>query len=106
MLRAPVESGAFLPLVALFGLRIGAIIRHSAGAIATFVGTTLLLPPVLHNGVGNPSRFMRVMLPGHSVADVAPVSGALSSTAALGLMALYATVALGVGAEPPARRDA
>ena len=83
VLRALVESGAFLGLLALFGIGIGAIIRHSAGAIATFVGCTLLLPLLLHNVAGDPSRFMPVMLLGNSVAAVVPVSGALSSAAAL-----------------------
>ena len=83
VLRALLESAAFLALLALFGVGIGAIIRHSAGAIATFVGCTLLLPLLLHNVAGNPSRFMPVLLLGNSVAAVVPISGALSSTAAL-----------------------
>jgi ABC-2 type transport system permease protein len=106
VLRALVESAAFLGLLALFGVGIGAIIRHSAGAIATFVGCTLLLPLILHNVAGNPSRFMPVLLLGNSVAAVVPISGALSSTAALLLMTLYAGVALAVGAALLARRDA
>ena len=106
VLRALIESGAFLALLALFGVGIGAIIRHGAGAIATFVGCTLLLPLLLHNVAGNPNRFMPVMLLGNSVAAVTPVYGALSSTIALLLMALYAAVALTVGAALLARRDA
>jgi len=106
VLRALLESSVFLALLALFGVGIGAIIRHSAGAIATFVGCTLLLPLVLHNVAGNPSRFMPVLLLGNSVAAVVPISGALRSTPALLLMALYAGVALGVGAALLARRDA
>jgi hypothetical protein len=95
----------FLSLLALFGLGIGAIIRHSAGAIATFVGCTLLVPLLLHN-LGNPSKFMPVMLLGNSVAAVVPVFDASSSTAALLLMALYTAIALGVGAAALSRRDA
>ena len=38
VLGALLGSAGFLALGALFGLGIGAIIRHSAGAIATFVG--------------------------------------------------------------------
>jgi hypothetical protein len=106
VLRALVESGAFLGLLALFGLGIGAIIRHSAGAIATFVGCTLLLPLVLHNVGGDPSRFMPVLLLGNSVAAVVPVSRALSSTAAMLLMACYAAFALALGALLLVRRDA
>jgi hypothetical protein len=106
VLRALVESGAFLALLALFGLGIGAIIRHSAGSIAVFVGCTLLVPLLLHNVAGNPSRFMPVMLLANSVAAVVPISGALSSTAAFLLMTLYTAVALTVGAAFLNRRDA
>jgi energy-coupling factor transporter ATP-binding protein EcfA2 len=105
VLRALVESGGFLALLALFGLGIGAIIRHSAGSIAVFVGCTLLVPLILHNVAGNPSRFMPVMLLGNSVGAVVPVFGALSSTAAFLLMALYAAIALAVGAAFLNRRD-
>jgi ABC-2 type transport system permease protein len=106
VLRALVESAVFLSLLALFGLGIGAIIRHSAGAIATFVGCTLLLPLLLHNVAGDPSKFMPVMPLGNTVAAVVPVFDALSSTAALLLMALYTAIALGVGVIGLTRRDA
>jgi len=90
----------------LFGVGIGAIIRHSAGAIATFVGCTLLLPVLLHNVPGDPSRFMPVMLLGNSVAAVVPVSNALSGRSGFLLMVLYTVVALALGAAAVARRDA
>ena len=96
----------FLALLALFGLGIGAIIRHSAGAIATFVGCTLLVPVLLHNVAGNPARFMPVMLLGNSVAAVVRVNDALSSPVALLLMGLYAALALVVGLALLVRRDA
>jgi hypothetical protein len=77
VLRALVESGASLALLALFGLGIGAIIRHSAGAIATFVGCTLLLPAHLHPVAGNPSRFTPQMIYANSVAVAVPNGAAL-----------------------------
>lgn len=106
VLRALLESGLFLALLALFGLGIGAIIRHSAGAIATFVGCTLLVPVLLHNVAGNPARFMPVMLLGNSVAAVVRVNDALSSPVALLLMGLYAALALVGAAALLVRRDA
>jgi len=48
---------------------------------------------------------MPVMLLGNSVAAVVPAFYALSSTAALLLMALYSAIALGVGAAALTRRD-
>ncbi len=106
VLRALLESGAFLAFLALFGIGIGAIVRHSAGAIAVFVGCTLLLPLLLHNVAGDPSKFMPAMLLGNSVAAVVSVSGALSSTPAFLLMAFYAAVTLALGGALLARRDA
>ena len=94
-------------LLALFGVGIGAIIRHSAGAIATFVGCTLLLPLVLHNVAGNPDRFMPVMLlgqlgrRGHARLRRPDQHDRTSCS-----MALYAALALTVGAALLGRRDA
>ena len=106
VLGALLGSAGFLALGALFGLGIGAIIRHSAGAIATFVGCTLLLPVLVHNVPGDPSRFMPVMLLGNSVAAVVPFHDALSGRTGFLLMALYTAVALAVGAALVIRRDA
>ncbi len=106
VLGALLGSAGFLALGALLGLGIGAIIRHSAGAIATFVGCTLLLPVLLHNVPGNPSRFMPVMLLGNSVAAVVPVYDALSGRSGFLLMELYTVVTLALGAAAVARRDA
>jgi hypothetical protein len=106
VLGALLGSAGFLALGALFGLGIGAIIRHSAGAIATFVGCTLLLPVLVHNVPGNPGRFMPVMLLGNSVAAVVPLNNALSGRTAFLLMALYTAATLAVAAVVVARRDA
>ena len=106
VLRALLESGAYLALLALFGVGIGAIVRHSAGAIATFVGCTLLLPVLLRLVAGDPSRFTPEMIYANSVAAVVPSGDAPSSTTGFLLMALYTAVALAVGATLIARRDA
>ncbi len=106
VLRALLESAGFLALLALFGLGIGAIIRHSAGAIATFVGCTLLLPAVLDGVAGHPERFLPEPIYANSVAAVVPHLHALSSTQGFLLMAAYTLVALLAGAFALHRRDA
>jgi ABC-type transport system involved in multi-copper enzyme maturation permease subunit len=106
VLRILVESGAFLALLALFAVGLGAIIRHSAGAIAAFVGCTLLLPLLLHSVPGDVVRYTPTSIFANSVADLTPTNGALSSTAGFILMAGYAIVSLSVGAILLARRDA
>lgn len=106
VLRALLESAGFLALVALFGLGIGAIIRHSAGAIATFVGCTLLLPVVLDGVAGHPDRFLPEPIYANSVAAVVQQPHALSSTQGFLLMTAYTLVALLAGTWVLHRRDA
>jgi ABC-2 type transport system permease protein len=45
--RAVIGAALFLTMVGVFGLGIGAIVRHTAGAIVTFVGILFVLPPLL-----------------------------------------------------------
>jgi ABC-2 type transport system permease protein len=106
VLRALLESAGFLALLALFGLGIGAIIRHSAGAIATFVGCTLLLPIVLDGVAGHPDRFLPEPIYANSVAAVVRQGHALSSTQGFLLMVAYTLVSLLAGAFALHRRDA
>jgi ABC-2 type transport system permease protein len=108
VLRAIVLSGAFLALLGLFGLALGVIIRHTAGAIAAFVGVVFLLPTLLQslNNFGNPSRFTPDAILANSVAAVVPQSGQLSPTVGFLYMVLYCAVALGVGMVLLNRRDA
>ncbi len=47
VLRAVAGAGLVLTVIALFALGLATIIRHTAGAIATFVGVLLVLPLVL-----------------------------------------------------------
>jgi ABC-2 type transport system permease protein len=106
VLRVLLESGGFLALLALFAVGLGAIIRHSAGAIATFVGCTLLLPLLLHSVPGDVVRYTPTAIFANSVADVTPTNGALTSSAGFVLMAGYAIMSLAAGAILLARRDA
>jgi ABC-2 type transport system permease protein len=106
--RAVLLTGAYLALLGMFGLGLGVIIRHSAGAIAAFVGSTLLLPVLLQPlaADGNPARFTPEAILANSVAAVVPQSGQLSSTVGFLLMGGYCAVALAVGALLLVRRDA
>lgn len=45
--RAVVGAGLYLTVLGLFALAIGALIRHSAGAIATVIGLVLVVGPLL-----------------------------------------------------------
>ena len=44
MLRAVVGAALFLTATGLFGLSLGALVRNTAGGIATFAGLMFVLP--------------------------------------------------------------
>jgi ABC-2 type transport system permease protein len=106
VLRAVVLSGAFLALLGLLGLGLGVIIRHTAGAMAAFVGITFLLPLLIQRMPGDPSRFTPVGILANSVSAVVPEGNHVSAPVGFLLMVLYSAVILALGAVLIARRDA
>jgi hypothetical protein len=106
VLRAVAFSGAFLALLGLLALGLGVIIRHTAGAIAAFVGITFLITLLIQRLPGTPVRFTPVGILANSVSAVVPQSGQVSAPMGMLLMAIYTTVVLGLAAVLIARRDA
>jgi len=106
VLRAVALSGAYLALLALFALGIGLMIRHTAGAIATYVGCTLLLTIVLQPLGQNVVKFAPENIFANSVSATVSQGNQLSATTGFVMMALYAAVTLALGALLLARRDA
>lgn len=107
VLRAVGLSGAYLALLALFGLGLGAIIRRSAGAIAAYAGLVLVLPYALLALPGNPARLVPETMLASSVAAVRPQPHYLPpGWEGLALMAGYAAVTLAAGGWLLNRRDA
>ena len=103
-------GGAYLCLMGLIGLGIGAIIRHTAGAIATVVGRRVRAagePPGLPGG----AAAQRGEVPAHDHRGELTHRGQARVTvpAALdraGRAGLYAVVSLAAGGWLLARRDA
>jgi hypothetical protein len=106
VLRAVVLSGAFLALLGLLGLGLGVIIRHTAGAVAAFVGVTFLLPVLLQRIPGTPSRYTPVGILANSVSTVVRQPHQVSAPVGFLLMVLYCAVVLGLAAALIAHRDA
>jgi ABC-2 type transport system permease protein len=114
-LRAVLLSGTYPALIALIGLGLAALIRHTAGAVAAVVAVTFLLPLVLlpvgkHIAV---LKFLPANILVDSLAAVKPVAdasiaigGPLSAWAGFAVMCLYAAAALAAGGWALARRDA
>jgi len=107
VLRAVLVAGAYPALIALIGLGLGAIIRHTAGAICALVGVLFVLPllfvtPSLQNAAQN-------LLPhpmANALTSVRPLPDALAPGLVFGLLCAYAAAALAAGAWALARRDA
>jgi hypothetical protein len=110
VLRAVLMAGAYPALIALIALGLGAVIRHTAGAISAVVGILFVLPLLLlplgvsvQNSVG---QFMPMLIAENSMTAVKPVAHSLSPGVGLAVLCGYAAVALAAGAWALARRDA
>ena len=76
VLRAVIMTGAYLAIIGLAGLGIGAIVRHGAAAVATLVGGLFVLP-ILTGAAAlrGVARFLPELIAGNSLAAVKPVDG-------------------------------
>ena len=110
VLRAVLMAGAYPALIALIGLGLGAMIRHTAGAISAVVGVLFVLPLILvplgtslQDSVG---KFLPMIIAENSMTAVKPGVGNLAPGVGLGLLCLYTTAALAIGTWLLTRRDA
>jgi ABC-2 type transport system permease protein len=110
VLRAVLMAGAYPALIGLIGLGLGAVIRHTAGAICAVVGVLFVLPLILvplgtsiQNSVG---QYLPMPIAENSLTAVKPVAHSLSPGIGFALLGLYAAVALAAGGWALARRDA
>ena len=110
VLRAVLMAGAYPALVGLIGLGLGAVIRHTAGAISALVGMLFVLPLILvplgtsiQNSVG---QFMPMIIAENSLTAVKSVPHSLSPGLGFAVLCLYAAAALAIGGWALARRDA
>ena len=110
VLRAVMMAGAYVCLSGLFGLGLGAIIRHTAGGITAAIGVIFALPflllPLPDSVRDSIAKFLPEQIAASSITAVVPEPHNLSPWAGLGMLCLYAAILLGVGAFLLARRDA
>jgi hypothetical protein len=107
VLRAVLAAGAYPALIALISLGIGAVIRHTAGALCALVGVLFALPllavsPSLQNAAQNFLPHPMV----NGLTAVKPLPHTLAPGVTFGLLCLYAIAALAAGAWALARHDA
>jgi len=115
VLRAVLLSGVGFCLIGLLGLGLGAIIRHTAAAVAVVVGATFVLSIFIGAVWNGAVTYMPVDIVANSLSATKPMTcGAhagqcqqvLSAWVGLGVLSLYAAVALAIGGWLLARRDA
>jgi ABC-2 type transport system permease protein len=111
VLRAVVLGGAGYCLIGLLGLGFGTVVRHTALAVGLLVGgvyvVAMLVAPLAPAlmpwlPIAVVANSLTVVEPGMAIGDVR----FLSPWAGLGVLVLYAAVALGAGAWVLAERDA
>jgi ABC-2 type transport system permease protein len=101
-------AALYLTVIGLFGLGIGAIVRNTAGGIATFAGILFVLPPLMNvlptswNDAASPYLPLGA---GQAVLALTRGQHQLAPWTGLGLLAAYALGALLVGSFLLARRD-
>jgi ABC-2 type transport system permease protein len=114
VLRAILLGGASYCLIGLLGLGLGAIIRHTAAAIAVLIAGVFLIGMAIAAAARGVAAYLPVFIIGNSLtttkppscADAAPCVHFLSPWTGLALLSLYSAVALAVGCWLLVRRDA
>jgi ABC-2 type transport system permease protein len=109
VLRAVVGAALFLTVTGLFGLSLGALVRNTAGGIATFAGLMFVLPgitAILPNSWGDSIDPYLPLSAGTDILAIHPDPQALAAWTGFLLFLGYAAVALIASAVLLLRRDA
>ena len=105
--RAVIGAALYLTVVGLFGLGLGAIVRNTAGGIASFAAIMFVLPPlmnVLPSSWNNAASPYLPLQAGEAILATTP-GNHLSPWVGLGLFLAYAVGAIAVAAVLLVRRD-
>lgn len=110
VLRVVVGSGLFLAAMSLFALGVGALVRHTAGAIAAVIGFLLVLAPLAGNLPGALGEKAAAFLPanaGQQIVFAHPdPDHVLGPWQGLGVCVLWGVALLAVASLLLRRRDA
>ncbi|HEY8480868.1 MAG TPA: ABC transporter permease subunit [Spirillospora sp.] len=109
VLRAVIGSGLYLAMLGLFSLAIGAIVRHTAGAITTVLGLVLVVGPLAMLIPGKIGDYVYGYMPseaGHLITKTRQgPDDLLSPWEGYGVLAIWTFVLLAVAAYLLKRRD-
>ncbi len=109
VLTAVIGAGLYLTVVGLLGVALGALLRSTAGGIATLFGILLVLPLIVHFLPSNWSRHIERYLPsnaGQSIINVVHDPSAMQPWTGFFLFLGYAVIAVAAAALVLVRRDA
>jgi len=108
VIRVLVGAALYLTVVGLFGLGLGAIVRNTAGGIASFAAIMFVLPPlmnVLPTSWNNAASPYLPLQAGEAILSTTSGGHHLSPWVGLALFAGYAAAAIAVAAVLLVRRD-
>jgi ABC-type transport system involved in multi-copper enzyme maturation permease subunit len=106
--RAVIGGAIFLTMVGMFSLAIGAIVRNTAGGIATVFGLFFVIPPLLNVFPTSWQNSINPYIPnsaGRSIFQLTHGSHSLSPWGGFALFAVYTAVAIAIAAVLLVRRD-
>jgi ABC-2 type transport system permease protein len=105
---AVLGAAGYLTLVGLFAMGLGAILRNTAGAIATFAGIMFVIPPLISILPSSIANSIDPYLPsnaGDAMMQIGHHANTLSPTAGLAVFAAYVAGTIGAAAVLLVRRD-
>jgi ABC-2 type transport system permease protein len=106
--RAVLGGAVYLTMLAVFALAVGAIVRNTAGGIASFVALFFVIPPLMNVLPTSWNNAISPYLPSSAGRDIFSLThGAhdLSPTAGFALFAVYTVAAVAIAAVLLVRRD-
>ena len=107
--RAVVGAALYLTVIAVFSLSLGAILRNTAGGIATFAAILFVIPPLMNVLPSSWNDAASPYLPsnaGRAILAITRDSSSLAPWTGFGLFCGYTAVALLLAAVLLRRRDA
>jgi ABC-type transport system involved in multi-copper enzyme maturation permease subunit len=108
VLRAVVGGGLYLAVIGLFGLALGAVLRHTPAAITALFGLLLVLP-ILSNALPSPwNQRVAEFTPGEAgraILNVRPQSNLLAPWTGMAVLVGYVAITLVIASVLIDRRD-
>ncbi len=110
VLRATLGAGLYLTVLGLFAVGVGALLRHTAGAISTVIGVVLVVPILASLLPGNWGAHVNAYLPEQAGSLIFAVHQTgdqlLSASQGFGVLCIWTLLVLGAAAYLLDRRDA